>query len=109
MTIHTNLSVPELEALVFNDAGRKFLFAFNRECSACSTMHPVVDELHAELQPNMPFIHVDVNERPEIWDAFEMTTVPSYFVIEDGTVVAEGYGALKIEQLRDLVRTVAAD
>jgi thioredoxin 1 len=63
-------------------------------------------ESAAGRHPHIAFGRVNTNEKEELSDPFDVTTIPALVVIRDRVVVANQQGYLSEEQLDELLRQV---
>ena len=62
-------------------------------CGPCRLVAPVVDELAAEYAGRIKVGKIDVDEQPELQEAFQALSIPTLVLVKDGTVVAKAVGA----------------
>jgi thioredoxin len=60
-------------------------------CGPCKIMKPVVDKIASEHKLNL--VEVDIDQHPELADAYEVRGVPTLVLVEDEKVVARHVGA----------------
>jgi thioredoxin 1 len=76
------------------------LVRFEAEWSAsCRQLFPVVGQLASEFADRLPVVTVDVDEQPEIAEAYAIPGVPTLVLFRNGRQVAEKYGSLPKEKL----------
>jgi len=61
-------------------------------CGPCRMLAPVIDEL-AEEADNVKIVKVNVDEQPELAQAFGVMSIPTLVVIKEGKVVNRTVGA----------------
>ena len=65
--------------------GRPVLVEFIRDtCPVCAAMAPVVEELAATFEGQVPVYRVDVDEEPDLVWAYEVMSTPTFIVFRDG-------------------------
>lgn len=60
-------------------------------CGPCRMLSPVVDEI-AEETTNAKICKVNVDEEPELAQAFQVMSIPMLAVVKDGKVVQSSVG-----------------
>ena len=60
-------------------------------CGPCRMLGPVVHEIAAE-HPEYAIGKINVNEEPELAEAFGVMSIPALFVLRDGKVVGSASG-----------------
>ena len=67
-------------------------------CGPCRMVSPVVEEI-AAAQPESAVGKVNVDEEPELAQAFRVQSIPMLVLLRDNAVVAAAVGAQSKEQL----------
>ena len=67
-------------------------------CGPCRMVSPVVEEI-AAAQPALAVGKVNVDEEPELAQAFRVQSIPMLVLLRDNAVVAAAVGAQSKEQL----------
>lgn len=60
-------------------------------CGPCRMMAPVVDEIADEVT-DAKVGKVNIDEQPELADAFKITSIPTLAVFKNGTIVSKSVG-----------------
>ncbi len=82
---------------------KKVLLDFYADwCGPCRMVAPIVEEL-AEEHPEYKVCKVNVDEQPELAAKFQVMSIPSLFVMENGEVVNQALGAKTKAQLLDML------
>jgi len=75
-------------------------------CGPCRTIGPVLDELEGEY-PGVKFVKLNVDENPGVAQSYEVMSIPTLLVFDDGAVIKRIVGALPkaklIEELGELL------
>lgn len=80
-------------------AGKPVLLDFWAEwCGPCRMVSPVVEEIAAS-HPEIAVGKVNVDEEPELAQAFRVQSIPMLVLLRDNAVVAAAVGAQSKEQL----------
>lgn len=75
-------------------------------CSPCKAYAPVFEGVATE-NPNVDFYHVDVDEEPELAQAFGVKSVPTtIFIPNDGSQPQSTPGALPKTKLSEMIKEV---
>ncbi len=67
-------------------------------CGPCQMVSPLVDEI-AEENPQYLVGKIDVDEEPELAQAFGVMSIPTLVVLKDGQVVNQAVGARPKDQI----------
>ena len=73
-------------------------------CNPCKKVKPIVEEMNRES--SIKFQMIDVDSEAELVKKFEIRSVPTFILIENGIEIKRTSGAQTREQLQDLVDTV---
>lgn len=71
---------------------------FANWCGPCRMVSPIVDEI-AEQNPNYKICKVNVDEEPELAQAFEVSSIPTLAVVKDGVLRARSVGVKSKEAI----------
>lgn len=72
-------------------------------CGPCRMVSPIVDEIAAE-HPEVKVCKVNVDEQPELASAFQVMSIPSLLVMNEGKVVRRSAGAKAKRQILDMLK-----
>ena len=72
-------------------------------CGPCRMLGPVIDQI-AEENPEFTVCKINVDEEPELANAFGVTSIPSLFVLEKGEIIAQSMGAKPKEQILKMLK-----
>lgn len=82
---------------------KKVLLDFYADwCGPCRMVSPIVDEI-AEENPQYLVGKINVDEEPELAQAFGVATIPTLIVMNDGKIVSQSSGARPKQQILDLL------
>ena len=73
-------------------------------CGPCRMVSPIVDEIAAE-NPDKKVGKVNVDEEPELASKFDVMSIPTLLVFEDGELVNSAVGARPKEMILCLLYT----
>ena len=83
---------------------KKVLIDFYADwCGPCRMVSPIVDEI-AEEHPEYKVCKVNVDEQPELAQKFEVMSIPSLFVLENGEIVNHATGARPKAQILEMLK-----
>jgi thioredoxin 2 len=76
-------------------------------CGPCRSIAPLIDELAAELVGKMRFAKLNVDDNPATSQRFQIASIPTLLVFQEGRVVDRMVGAMpKTEIKRRLQRII---
>ena len=61
-------------------------------CGPCRMIGPVLDEI-AEEREDIKVCKVNVDEEPELAAQYQITSIPTLFVVKDGKITKQSLGA----------------
>lgn len=72
-------------------------------CGPCRMLGPIVDEVADELDGKVLVGKLNVDEQPEIASAYQVMTIPTLIVFQDGKEVTRSIGVIPKEKILALV------
>lgn len=69
-------------------------------CGPCRMLGPVIEELAEEYDGKLKVCKVNVDEEPELAEAFHVTSIPLVIKLENGKVTASSLGYKPKETLK---------
>lgn len=83
---------------------KKVLLDFYADwCGPCRMVGPVVEEIANEY-PEYKICKINVDEQPELAASFQVMSIPSLFVMENGKVINQALGAKTKTQLLEMLK-----
>ena len=76
-------------------------------CGPCRMMAPVMEAAAAELGSAIPFTRVDVDELPDIAAAFDIMSIPTIVILENGEEITRLTGAMSAEEFISQLKSIA--
>lgn len=81
------------------------IYYFTAEwCNPCKKVKPIVEEMNRESITK--FQMIDVDSETELVKRFDIKSVPTFILIQNGIEIKRITGAQTREQLQDLIDTV---
>ena len=71
-------------------------------CGSCRMVSPLVDEIAEENQQYLVG-KINVDEEPQLAQAFGVTTIPTLVVMKNGQIVEQSAGARPKEQIHEML------
>lgn len=71
-------------------------------CGPCRMVSPILDEIARERE-DVKVCKVNIDEQPELAEAFRVMSIPTMVVIKDGKVVNQAMGARPKRQILALL------
>ncbi|MBO7639149.1 MAG: thioredoxin [Treponema sp.] len=72
-------------------------------CGPCQIMGPIVEELSEELEGNVKFCKVNVDENSELAESYDVMSIPNFKLFKNGEIAGERMGAVGKDGLLSLV------
>jgi len=61
-------------------------------CGPCRMLSPIIEEIAEEYDGKVKVCKVNVDEEPELANAFSISSIPTLIVIKDGKIVGKSLG-----------------
>lgn len=71
-------------------------------CGPCRMLSPVVDEISEEVE-NIKVCKVNIDEEPQLADRFEIRSIPSLVLIQNGKTVKKSVGVRPKQEILDML------
>ena len=72
-------------------------------CGPCRMLSPVVDKVSEEVN-DYRFYKLNMDEADEIAEDFEISSIPTLLVFNDGELVNQGLGFMSIDEVKNLLK-----
>ena len=72
-------------------------------CGPCKMLSPIVDEVSEEVQGLKTF-KVDVDESPEIAERYNVASIPTLLILENGELKNVSVGYVSKQRILDLLK-----
>ena len=76
-------------------------------CGPCRMMAPVMEAADAELGSAIHFTKIDVDELPDIAADFDIMSIPTIVILENGDEITRLTGAMSAEEFISQLKSVA--
>ena len=87
----------EKEVLKFKG---RVLVDFNAEwCGPCQALKPILEEAESELPDGAKIVPVDIDEYGELAEKYEVSTIPSLVLFEDGKEIDRFVGLMSKKKI----------
>ncbi|EOS52668.1 thioredoxin [Adlercreutzia caecimuris] len=86
-------SADEFETKVLKATGPVLVDFFATWCGPCRMVAPVIDEIAAEKAGEVSVYKVDIDQSPDLAFKYQVSSVPTLIVFENGQVKNERLGA----------------
>lgn len=72
-------------------------------CGPCKMMKPVLDELHQRMKDKIRIIKIDIDQSPSAANAYNVQSVPTLLLFQNGTVLWRQSGVMQAGQLEKII------
>ena len=72
-------------------------------CGPCRAMEPALELLSTELQGQVAFLQIDVDNAPKVTTQFQITSVPTLILFKDGKEVHRIVGLKDHDTLKKII------
>ena len=76
-------------------------------CGPCRMMAPVMETADAELGSAIHFTKIDVDELPDIAADFDIMSIPTIVILENGEEITRLTGAMSAEEFISQLKSIA--
>ena len=73
-------------------------------CGPCRMAAPIVEEVAAEIGPQVRVGKIDVDREPELADRFGVLSIPTLLLLKQGKVAARSVGLRSRDDILEMVR-----
>lgn len=88
---------------VANAKGTVLIDFFASWCGPCRMVAPIIDEIASE-ETEVKVCKVDVDDQPELANAFGVASIPTIVVIKDGKVAERATGARSKKAIKTMLK-----
>ncbi len=72
-------------------------------CGPCRAMMPIVEQIADEYEGRLKVGKVNSDEQPELAQAFNVMSIPAFFILKDGKVVDQFVGGMPKAALKQRI------
>ena len=62
-------------------------------CSPCLQIGPALEEISEEMSSQLKVVKINVDENPEVFNSFNLRSIPALMIFKDGEKISEKMGA----------------
>lgn len=73
-------------------------------CGPCKILSPIVDEVAEEVNGKVKVGKINVDEEQELARAFNIMSIPTLVVINNGKLVNQSVGVISKQQILDMIK-----
>ncbi len=81
---------------------------FAEWCGPCKMMPPILKEVKSQLQDDITIIKIDIDKNPQVASAYQIQSVPTLMVFQQGQVKWRQSGVPTTGQLKNIMQQFAS-
>ena len=97
-----NITVKNFREEVLNAQGKVLLDFWAPWCGPCRMVVPIVEEI-AEENPQIVVGKINIDQEPELANQFDVMSIPTLIVVENGKILKRSVGARPKEEILDML------
>ena len=82
--------------------GKVLVDCYATWCGPCKMLSPIFDELAEEVK-EVTFYKLDVDENPKMSEEYQIMTIPTILIFEDGKLVSQTSGFMTKDMVLELI------
>ena len=86
----------------FTKEGKVLVDLFATWCGPCRMLSPIVDQVEQE-HPEVKFVKIDVDELPQIAARYNVASIPTLVLLQDGQLVNKSIGFIPKPNLEKFI------
>lgn len=96
-------SSEQFEQNILNSINTAFADFWAEWCGPCKIVSPVVYDLSKEYDVQVNFVKVNVDQRNDLAQKYNVYSVPAIAIFKDGTIIAQQEGATTKESFKTMI------
>jgi thioredoxin 1 len=76
---------------------------FAEWCGPCKMMKPILQELRQRMGDKIRILKIDIDRSPTVSDAFNIQSVPTLMLIQNGNILWRQAGVVQTNQLERII------
>lgn len=72
-------------------------------CGPCKMMKPVLEQLHQQMGERVRIIKIDIDKSPAAASAYQVQSVPTLILFQNGKTLWRQSGVLQASQLKKII------
>ena len=77
-------------------------------CQPCKMMTPILQQVKGQLGENVRILKIDVDKNQEIAARYQVRSVPTLMIFQNGQKKWSGSGVIQADQLTSVIRTTTS-
>ena len=90
----------DFEKEVINHKGKVLVDFYSETCPPCQMMAPIVDQVAEEVSDTLKIVKVDASGNHSLAEKYQVNSVPTFLLIEDGITKKLTSGVMPPAQLK---------
>lgn len=88
---------------VINSEKPVFVDFWAEWCGPCRMVSPTVEQLSSEYEGKVNFVKVNVDKNKELASKYNISSIPTLAIFNDGKIIAQQAGAASKESIRTYI------
>lgn len=99
-----NITTDNFEAEVMNSDKTVLIDFWATWCGPCKMLSPIIESIAEKYDGTVKVCKVNVDEQPELANAFDVASIPTIVIMKDGKIVNTSIGYKPQEQIEALLK-----
>lgn len=96
------LTDDNFKSTIESSKGKLLVDCFATWCGPCKMFSPILDELVKEVK-EVKFYKLDVDENPNTSEEYQIMTIPTILIFEDGRLISQTSGFMTKDMVLELI------